>query len=140
MIDICFECESPHNIEYHHVVPRSLGGTKTIPLCNNCHGKVHGIKRMHMSTLTKEGLQKARARGVKLGNPSNLTQQGREKGVQARKANAANNPNTKAAKDYALMLRNSGLALRTIAERLNKEGFKTARGGQYSAVQVQRIL
>tara|TARA_R110000803_G_scaffold94110_10_gene161632 strand:- start:1995 stop:2321 length:327 start_codon:yes stop_codon:yes gene_type:complete len=37
----CFECGSTENIEKHHVVPRSKGGKKTIPLCARCHDKVH---------------------------------------------------------------------------------------------------
>lgn len=36
----CFECGKPAE-HRHHVVPRSLGGTKTIPLCTPCHRKVH---------------------------------------------------------------------------------------------------
>ena len=36
-----FECESYGEIDNHHVVPKSLGGTKTIPLCYKCHGLVH---------------------------------------------------------------------------------------------------
>ena len=27
--DICFECGSNNQIEYHHVVPQVMGGTKT---------------------------------------------------------------------------------------------------------------
>jgi len=42
-LDKCFECghDNPINIEMHHVVPQSLNGTKTIPLCVKCHGLVH---------------------------------------------------------------------------------------------------
>lgn len=36
----CFECERPM-IYNHHVVPKSLGGTKTVPLCEICHAIVH---------------------------------------------------------------------------------------------------
>jgi 5-methylcytosine-specific restriction endonuclease McrA len=27
----------------HHVVPRSLGGVATVPLCHDCHGKAHSV-------------------------------------------------------------------------------------------------
>ena len=40
--NICFECGGNENIHNHHIIPKSLGGTKTIPLCNMCHGKAHG--------------------------------------------------------------------------------------------------
>ncbi len=39
--DICFDCGAPA-VERHHVVPRSLGGKNTVPLCVECHSKVHG--------------------------------------------------------------------------------------------------
>jgi hypothetical protein len=39
---ICFECGSSEHIHQHHIIPKSLGGMKTIPLCNVCHGKAHG--------------------------------------------------------------------------------------------------
>lgn len=93
-----------------------------------------------ISARTKAALAAKKARGAKLGTPSNFSQAGREKGVFAIKEKAANNPNTKQAKGYALMLRNEGAPLRTIADTLNKAGFKTARGGQYSAVQVARLF
>ena len=37
---VCFECGGNADAE-HHVVPKSLGGKKTIPLCNECHRIVH---------------------------------------------------------------------------------------------------
>jgi 5-methylcytosine-specific restriction endonuclease McrA len=67
MIDPCFECGNPSEHD-HHVVPQIRGGTKTVPLCSECHGKAHHWdKAMSTNLLTKEGLARARARGVKLG-------------------------------------------------------------------------
>ena len=57
----------------HHVVPRSRGGTKTVPLCGECHGKAHGLDETTWTDhakLTKAGISRAKARGVKLGRPS----------------------------------------------------------------------
>lgn len=64
----CFECNAiaDHN---HHVIPRSKGGTKMLPLCSSCHGKVHDSKMISTSELTKAALAKLKARGVKLGAP-----------------------------------------------------------------------
>ena len=65
----CFECETTEDLQEHHVVPRSRGGTKTITLCHQCHMKAHGRdgKGLNHSRLVKEALVKAKARGVKLG-------------------------------------------------------------------------
>ncbi len=56
-MDKCFECEKEAE-HYHHVVPKVLGGTKTIPLCNYCHGLVHDRDFTHHKNLTKNGIQK----------------------------------------------------------------------------------
>ena len=50
----CFECESEDDIHMHHVVPKSLGGTKMVPLCNSCHAKVHNEKLVKTTSLTKK--------------------------------------------------------------------------------------
>ena len=71
IINECFECATTEDLQQHHVVPRSRGGTKTITLCTQCHAKAHGkdMKGLNHSRLTKEGIDRARRRGVKLGNP-----------------------------------------------------------------------
>ena len=51
MSEICFECGSDENIHHHHVVPKIKGGTKTIPLCQLCHAKVHGDHMLRMQRL-----------------------------------------------------------------------------------------
>jgi len=67
----CFECGVSDNLEEHHVVPRSRGGTKTVTLCTRCHGRVHGVSRpVDLSTLIRESLQKRRTQGKPLGRPS----------------------------------------------------------------------
>jgi DNA-binding CsgD family transcriptional regulator len=74
-LDECFECGTKEHIQNHHVVPRSKGGKKTIPLCNTCHGIVHGRKNgvqsdpLRLSRLAKEGQRKAMERGVHIGRP-----------------------------------------------------------------------
>ncbi|MCP4112501.1 MAG: hypothetical protein GY749_44415 [Desulfobacteraceae bacterium] len=35
----CFECECPAKYNYY-IIPKSLGGTKTVPLCEGCYSKV----------------------------------------------------------------------------------------------------
>ena len=58
--DICFECGSNNQIEYHHVIPKVSGGTKTIPLCLICHSKVHGTDLLKLRELARIGYQKRR--------------------------------------------------------------------------------
>ena len=65
----CWECETEtDDIHHHHVVPRSRGGKKTVPLCLDCHGKAHHRKdSMTTSVLTKEGQESKRNRSKKDG-------------------------------------------------------------------------
>lgn len=115
----CFECGSDAS-EQHHVVPRSLGGTKTVWLCPACHGKVHGVQRLHVSSLTKEALAVKKSQGVRLGRPV----------LQAAETEVK-----------VLQLRDQGLSMRTIAEILNTEGVPTASGGaKWHASTVRVIL
>lgn len=71
----CFECGSDKNIVEHHIVPRSRGGTITIPLCQICHDKSHHYdspRDISVSSLIRDGLERARKRGVQLGRPKTL--------------------------------------------------------------------
>jgi transposase-like protein len=64
---ICFECGGNEHIHQHHIIPKSLGGTKTIPLCETCHGKVHQKDLVKFNNLAKEGIKRYVANGGKLG-------------------------------------------------------------------------
>lgn len=60
--DKCFECGGSVE-EMHHVIPVSLGGTRVIPLCELCHGKVHSLNREGHSLLIREGLRRRQLAG-----------------------------------------------------------------------------
>lgn len=64
----CFECESDKEIQQHHVIPKSLGGIKTIPLCLSCHNIVHkGIGRLDShSKLVSKGSREAHLKSKKI--------------------------------------------------------------------------
>ncbi len=64
----CFECASPVAHE-HHVVPKALGGTRTVPLCERCHSLVHDRSMVGHKSLTLAGLARARRKGKRLGRP-----------------------------------------------------------------------
>lgn len=62
-MDKCFDCDSVNDIHQHHVVPRSLGGTRTVPLCSRCHGLVHGRDMTRGAVLARQALAHKRAQG-----------------------------------------------------------------------------
>lgn len=62
----CFECGKPAQ-HRHHVIPKCKGGTKTVPLCLECHGKVHDKDMVRMAQLQRIGVEAARKAGKKWG-------------------------------------------------------------------------
>lgn len=69
----CINCgaEASH---WHHVVPKSLGGregTNKVPLCDTCHGLIHGVSysdgTISHSDLVKQGLKRAKVEGKQIG-------------------------------------------------------------------------
>jgi DNA invertase Pin-like site-specific DNA recombinase len=97
-------------------------------------------ERLKISERTKAALKVLKDKGVKLGNPSNLTNDGRKKGAMAMKTKANLNPNNKRAKVLSITLKSNGYTLQKIANELNSNGFKTARGSQFNPIQVSRLL
>jgi len=79
------------------------------------------VERERISRRTREGLAAARARGVVLGTPV------RTKG-------------TDPAAVRARELRASGLTIKRVAEALNREGYRTARGGRWHPGSVYTLL
>jgi len=61
----CWECDETNvPLHNHHPVPRSRGGTRTIPLCEPCHSKAHHRdKNMTTSKLNKEATERLRKAG-----------------------------------------------------------------------------
>jgi hypothetical protein len=137
----CFECGKPSQYE-HYVVPKSRGGRKTVPLCGRCHAlALHSSKKKH-GQLIKEGLARARARGVKIGRPENLTHAGQLKGGHV-SARASVRRAVEEMSDVWLIaarMKAEGYTLRAIAAYLDREGFVTRQGKSWSAVQVKRVL
>ena len=94
-----------------------------------------------ISARTKAALAAAKARGVKLGNPGNLSNRatGSVRG-NAQKAASAD----RRARDLLPVIttiREAGTtSLRAIAAELNTRAITTPRGGEWSAVQVMRLL
>ena len=72
---VCCNCGNEQDLEYHHIIPLSLGGQNKLSnlccLCNNCHSLLHfgENKNISHSEATKQGLQRAKERGTQLGRP-----------------------------------------------------------------------
>jgi hypothetical protein len=130
----CFECETTEDLQEHHVVPRSRGGTKTVTLCYECHMKVHGRngKGTNHSRLTKEGLQRTRERGVKLGSANPKT----------RAAIVALGEETDARVGaWIREAQSKGItSQRKIAAYLNELGIAPPRGDRWSKTTIRMIL
>jgi DNA invertase Pin-like site-specific DNA recombinase len=95
-------------------------------------------EREMISNRTKAGLAAAKARGVRLGNRRNL-EEAQAKGARGNKVAA----DAFAARVLPLIrdIQKSGAtSLRAIAAALAARGVATARGGQWTAVQVSAIL
>lgn len=95
------------------------------------------------SERTKEALQAAKARGVKLGRPENLSAEARRKGTVQAAARRREVAQARAADLLPVIeaLRQAGAhSLHAIARGLNAEGISAPRGGTWSAAQVARVL
>lgn len=99
-------------------------------------------ERQFISDRTKAALAELKRRGKKLGNPQNLTQSAREKGVKVRKEKANSNQNNIRARAMVktLLEKDFFMSLKAIADALNANGFKTARGKAYFPATVKRIV
>lgn len=127
----CFDCGEPANHE-HHVVPVSLGGTKTIPLCERCHGLVHGVNLLHTRRLTKAALAAKRARGERAGEiPFGFT------------ADAAGLLLAHEGEQSIIAIvqryRAAGATLRAVVSELARRGLVSRTGRAFQLTQVARI-
>jgi DNA invertase Pin-like site-specific DNA recombinase len=100
------------------------------------------FERRRIGERTKEALAALKAKGVRLGTPANLTDADRAKGA-VNSAVASRDRAIDAMADVAAIavkLRNDGLTLQAICDKLTADGYTTRRGGEWSPVQVKRIL
>jgi DNA invertase Pin-like site-specific DNA recombinase len=96
-----------------------------------------------ISTRTKAALAAAKARGTKLGgyrwDIQTVASKGNAESAKVRTAKAS-----KHARDLRPLIQaiqaEGATSLRQIASALNERGIATARGGEWSAVQVQRLM
>ncbi len=89
-----------------------------------------------ISTRIKDALAQSKK---KLGNPQNLTSEGRKKGTETIKRNRENNPHNKRALAHLKAISSSS-TLQQLANNLNEEGFRTSEGKMFNPIQVSRLL
>lgn len=112
-------------------------GKDADPFMLHLYAALSEKERSLISERTRTALAAAKARGVVLGNRTNLDE-ARTKGSVTLKAQA----DEQAAKLAGLIkpLSEAGMPLRAIAARLTELGIPTARGGSWQAKQISRIL
>ena len=81
---ICFECGEPAKCD-HHVIPKSKGGKKTVPLCDKCHSVVHDSKLVTLRHLAQAAKKKKRKLQIQ------IERERHEKSIQQRTATKATN-------------------------------------------------
>lgn len=128
----CFECDALATQD-HHVIPRLHGGTRTVPLCDDCHGKVHGRCAMDVSTLTALALARKKAKGERIGPPPYGFQVA-EDGIHLEEE-----PQEQRVLDVIQRLHAQGESIRAIARTLEKYAVP-ARGSKWHPTTVARIL
>lgn len=97
-------------------------------------------ERKKISERTTGALQELKKRGVKLGNPQNLTSKAQAAGAAAVSKKAAENPNNKQAAYVIKLLQSTGKSLTEIAKELNEAGYKTSQGKEFKPMQVSRLI
>lgn len=113
-----------------------------MPEANNLTIQLMAVMAEHeakaISTRTKEALQAAKTRGVRLGSPTPMTEDVRARGRET--VREAFVEAYKRQYGYIALMRERGLSLRVIADRLNREGYRTRSGSDWTPVQVSRVL
>lgn len=140
ILNFCAVCGSTDDIKQHHFTPRSHGGsddeTNLLTLCQKHHCEIHGMSyrdKVNHRKLTMEGLQKARERGVKLGNP-NLVEYNKNRKRTAKILHYRY-------EDEVLDLKSKGFTHREICQEFEIREYKTNNGSEkWHPAQISRIL
>ena len=135
----CWECGGTGEIQKHHPVPRSRGGSRTIFLCLECHAKAHHRKKnMSTSALVSAKMHMLKAQGRIFGNPG-IMENCQPLGVAAIKE-SAKKFNAKILL-LAADLRQAGYnTVDLLVDRLNGIGVKTRNGKAWTYHNLYRVL
>lgn len=92
-----------------------------------------------ISSRTKVALAELKKQGTVLGNPKNLNDEARARGLSTIKENAINNDRNRQAHSVIQSCKERGMSYREIAKYLNKLNFKTRYGNQFLAPTVHQL-
>jgi len=93
-----------------------------------------------ISSRIVDALAVKKRKGETMGTPKNLTYNDRLKGIEAIKENAKNNLNNIKAIAFIEKCIQTKYTLQSITNELNKSQFKTAKGKEFSPMQVSRLI
>jgi hypothetical protein len=129
----CMECGEQDGIQWHHVIPRSMGGTVTVPLCPVCHGKAHDRRAMAHNALTSRAMKARMADGHYIGGkvPYGFRREGNR---------LIECPREQKTIAEAKRLRSEGLSLRAIAADLAARGMMSRGGGPFQPCAINTMV
>jgi len=131
----CFECDAPAT-ELHHVVPKSLGGVKTVPLCAKCHAVIHSIGRnMEIALLHQKAIAKKRASGLRYSGQIPYGKALAEDGCTL-----LDNPYELENIKKMQQLRAEGNSYGQIEKILKADGIKTRKDTEFKKAFIYRVL
>jgi DNA invertase Pin-like site-specific DNA recombinase len=97
-------------------------------------------ERELISQRTIAALQAKKAQGIKLGTPTNLTEEARLKGLEVRKNKALNSKENKQAIYIILKEKEAGKSFREIVDALNEQHYTTTQGKPFGVSSVHKLF
>ena len=130
------ECTSPYDPEIVKDIKFSLAKEERAKIANRTKEALSVIKKK--VSKGEVHISKSGRIVYSLGKPENLTEYSRQRSIEVRRKKAIENENNRRASAFIKALYGS-YSLGYIAKQLNENGFRTSRGGNFSAMQVKRL-